>query len=103
MWPLGLLVVVLLSPETAARDQKQPMIGEPAPAFSLKSLDGKIATRYAPAGAQPDLPRDQVPIASNLVLDRSGKIRFFSLLDTANFDAKLLALTVRLDALLTEK
>ena len=47
--------------------------------------------------------RDQVPIASNLVLDRSGKIRFFSLLDTANFDAKLLALTVRLDALLTEK
>ena len=69
----------------------------------LLDSDGKIATRYAPAGAQPDLPKDQVPIASNLVLDRSGKIRFFSLLDTANFDAKLLALTVRLDALLTEK
>ena len=44
MWPLGLLVVVLLSPETAARDQKQPMIGEPAPAFSLKSLDGKVVS-----------------------------------------------------------
>ncbi|PYV92622.1 MAG: hypothetical protein DMG05_03935 [Acidobacteria bacterium] len=44
MWPLGLLVVVLLSAETAARDQKRPMIGEPAPAFSLKSLDGKVVS-----------------------------------------------------------
>jgi len=44
MWPLGLLVVVLLSLEIAARDQKQPMIGEPAPAFTLKSLDGKVVS-----------------------------------------------------------
>jgi peroxiredoxin len=44
MWPLGLLAVALLSLETAARDQKQPMIGEPAPAFSLKSLDGKVVS-----------------------------------------------------------
>ncbi len=69
----------------------------------LLDADGKVATSYAPAGAQPDLPRDQVPIASNLILDREGKIRFYSLLDTASFDAKLVALTARLDELLSEK
>jgi peroxiredoxin len=65
--------------------------------------DGKVATSWAPAGVQPDLPRDQVPIASNLILDREGKIRFYSLLDTASFDAKLVALTARLEELLSEK
>jgi peroxiredoxin len=69
----------------------------------LLDPDGKISTSYAPAGVQPDLPRDQVPIASNLIIDRTGKIRFFSLLDTTNFDAKLLALTARLDQLLAGK
>ena len=67
----------------------------------LLDADGKVATIYAPAGAQPDLPRDQVPIASNLIIDREGKIRFYSLLDTASFDAKLVALTARLEELLS--
>jgi peroxiredoxin len=66
----------------------------------LMDSDGKIATSYAPAGAQPDLPRDQVPIASNLIIDQEGKICFYSLLDTADFDAKLISLTKRLDLLL---
>ena len=87
------------SKATTARWVKQVKYTFPV----LLDSDGKIATSYAPPGAQPDLSRDQVPIASNLILDRSGKIRFFSLLDTANFDAKLLALTARLDQLLTEK
>jgi hypothetical protein len=39
-------------------------------------------------------------IASNLIIDREGRIRFYSLLDSRNFDAKLVALTARLDALL---
>lgn len=69
----------------------------------LLDSDGKVATSYAPAGAQPDLPRDQVPIASNLILDREGKIRFYSLLDTNHFDAKLKDLTVRLEELLLSK
>ena len=69
----------------------------------LLDADGKVATSWAPAGAQPDLPRDQVPIASNLILDREGKIRFYSLLDTASFDAKLVTLTARLDELLSGK
>ena len=65
--------------------------------------DGKISVTYAPPGVQPDLARDQVPIASNLIIDRDGKIRFYSLLDSVHFDAKLLALTARLDQLLDAK
>jgi len=63
--------------------------------------DGKIAASYAPVGAQPDLPRDQVPIASNLIIDKQGKICFYSILDTANFDAKLISLTKHLQTVLS--
>ena len=69
----------------------------------LLDADGKVSTSYAPAGVQPDLPRDQVPIASNLIIDREGKIRFYSLLDTASFDARLVDLTARLEELLSGK
>ncbi len=69
----------------------------------LLDSDGKVAASYAPAGALPDLPREQVPIASNLIIDREGKIRFYSLLDTTSFDAKLTALTARLEELLSAK
>jgi len=66
----------------------------------LLDSDGSIAASYAPAGMLPDLPREQVPIASNLIIDREGRIRFYSLLDSRNFDAKLIALTARLNELL---
>ena len=69
----------------------------------LLDPNGKVSSAYAPPGVQPDLARDQVPIASNLIIDKDGKVRFYSLLDTANFDAKLLALTARLDQLLAAK
>jgi hypothetical protein len=49
---------------------------------------------------QPDLGRDEVMVASNLLIDREGRIRFFSLLDTAGFDARLVNLRAVLDALL---
>jgi hypothetical protein len=66
----------------------------------LLDLDGKVSASYAPEGVLPDLPRSQIPIASNLVIDREGKIQFYSLLDSRNFDAKLIALTARLEELL---
>ena len=68
----------------------------------LLDTDGEVATRYATPGAVPDLPRDQVPIASNLIIDPAGRIAFYSMLDSMNFDAKLVALTARLDELLTD-
>ena len=67
----------------------------------LLDSDGAVSASYAPEGVLPDLPRDQVPIASNLIIDKEGKIRFYSLLDSANFDAKLIQLKERLDLLLS--
>ena len=68
----------------------------------LLDEDGKVSASFAPPDVLPDLPRDQVPIASNLIIDDEGKIRFYSLLDSANFDAKLVQLRERLDRLLSE-
>ncbi|MBI5716602.1 MAG: TlpA family protein disulfide reductase [Burkholderiales bacterium] len=63
----------------------------------LLDSDGAVATRYAPKDVQPDLGRDEVMVASNLLIDKEGRIRFFSLLDTARFDARLVALRAALD------
>lgn len=69
----------------------------------LLDEDGSVSASYAPEGVLPDLPRDQVPIASNLIVDKDGKIQFYSLLDSVNFDAKLVALKARLDDLISER
>lgn len=66
----------------------------------LLDTNGAVSTKYAPEGVQPALARDEVPIASNLVIDKEGKIRFYSLLNTVNFDAKLSKLQEKLDELL---
>jgi hypothetical protein len=68
----------------------------------LLDLDGEVSTRFAPADVLPDLPRDQVPIGSNLIIDREGRFRFYSLLDSVHFDAKLAELIARLNELLAE-
>ncbi len=65
--------------------------------------DGSVSATYAPDGVQPDLPRDQVPIAGNLIVDKAGTIQFYSLLDSVNFDARLAGLKAKLDALLLER
>lgn len=66
----------------------------------LLDLDGSVSSRYAPEGVQPDLARDEVPLASNLIIDPEGKIRFYSLLNTTAFDAKLTKVRQTLDVLL---
>jgi peroxiredoxin len=66
----------------------------------LLDTNGAVSAKYAPEGVQPALARDEVPIASNLVIDKEGKIRYYSLLNTASFDAKLTKLKQRLDELL---
>jgi hypothetical protein len=48
----------------------------------------------------PDLSRDEVMLASNMIIDPQGEIQFLSLLDSKNFDAKLVDLRARLDELL---
>ena len=68
----------------------------------LLDTSGAVSAKYAPEGVQPDLARHEVPIASNLVIDKEGKIRFYSLLNTVSFDAKLTKLKEQLDELIKD-
>ncbi|MBX2871110.1 MAG: TlpA family protein disulfide reductase [Saprospiraceae bacterium] len=66
----------------------------------LLDTDGSVAASFAPQDVLPDLARDEVMLAANLLIDPDGKIRFFSLLDTKAFDAELINLKRVLDELL---
>ena len=67
----------------------------------LLDSDGSVAASYCPSEVQPDLARDEVMIASNLIIGTKGEIQFFSLLDTQSFDAKLEQLRAKLNELLS--
>ncbi len=67
----------------------------------LLDSDGTVAASFAPDDILPDLARDEVMLASNILIDPEGKIQFLSLLDSKNFDAKLVKLKSKLDELLT--
>ena len=69
----------------------------------LMDTDGKVSAAYAPDGVLPALERSEVPIASNLIIDKEGKIQFYSLLNTTAFDAKLTKLKQKLDELMAAK
>lgn len=66
----------------------------------LLDADGAVAASFAPEDVLPDLARDEVMLASNILIDPEGKIQFLSLLDSKNFDAKLVDLKAKLDELL---
>ncbi|MCX2681730.1 peroxiredoxin family protein [Galbibacter sp. EGI 63066] len=66
----------------------------------LLDSDGAVAASFAPEGVLPELSRDEVMLASNMLIDPEGNIQFMSLLDSKNFDAKLLQLKERLNELL---
>ena len=66
----------------------------------LLDPDGSVAAKYAPPSVLPDLARDEVVLASNILIDPEGRMQFRSLLDTPNFDAKLVALRARLEELM---
>ncbi|HMB90614.1 MAG TPA: TlpA disulfide reductase family protein [Rhodothermales bacterium] len=93
------LVINVGESNTAAARWKQEA------AFSFPMLldrDGTVAARFAPPQAQPDLPRHEVMVASNLIVDQAGNVRFISLLDTRTFDAQLIELQACLDKVLAE-
>ncbi|GJM29383.1 MAG: hypothetical protein DHS20C17_20180 [Cyclobacteriaceae bacterium] len=68
----------------------------------LLDVDGSVAASFAPDDVLPDLSRDEVMLASNLIIDPQGEIQFLSLLDSKNFDAKLVDLKAKLDELLQQ-
>lgn len=66
----------------------------------LLDQDGAVAASFAPDDVLPDLARDEVMLASNILIDPEGEIQFLSLLDSKNFDSKLVELKAKLDELL---
>ena len=66
----------------------------------LLDEDGAVAASFAPEDILPELARDEVMLASNILVDPEGRIQFMSLLDSRNFDAKLIDLKKRLDEIL---
>jgi peroxiredoxin len=69
----------------------------------LRDEGGKTALLFTPPGAQPELKdRKMALVTSNLVIDPQGRIRFFTLVDTVHFDARLVHLRKAVDRLLAE-
>ena len=69
----------------------------------LRDADGAVSLRFLPAGAQPDFKdRTMALVTSNLVIDKTGKIRFFTVLDTVHFDAKMVHVRGAVDRVLAE-
>lgn len=66
----------------------------------LLDSDGEVAASFAPQDILPELARDEVMLASNLLIDPEGNIQFMSLLDSKNFDVELNGLRDRLNELL---
>lgn len=67
----------------------------------LYDAKDEVATAYDPENAQPAFKdRRKVVVTANLVLDREGRIRFFTLADTTHFDAKLVYARRAIDELL---
>jgi peroxiredoxin len=64
----------------------------------LHDREGVVSTAYAPAHALEGVKdRTKVVVTSNLVIDREGRIRFFTLLDTTHFDADLVHVRSAID------
>ena len=69
----------------------------------LRDEGGAVALRFTPPGAQPQFKdRTKALVTSNLVLDVDGRIRFFTVLDTVHFDAKLGQVWHAVDRILAE-
>jgi peroxiredoxin len=71
----------------------------------LLDATGAVTSSYAPPGDfAPDLKREEVMIASFMIIDPEGTIRFLKLNeDVASFDARLIKLRETLDALLPKQ
>lgn len=92
------LIIDVKEPDHLVKEKLQDRFNFSFPV--LLDEDGAVAASFAPEGVLPDLARDEVMLASNLLIDPDGQIQFMSLLDSRNFDAKLIALKEVLDGLL---
>ena len=73
----------------------------PMPIPVLRDRTGEVVASYTPDKAQPAIKdRAAVLVTSNLVIDPEGRIRFFTMVDTASFDADLVFVRRAVDDLL---
>jgi peroxiredoxin len=73
----------------------------PMPIPVLRDRTGEVVASFTPDRAQPAVKdRSAVLVTSNLVIDPAGRIRFFTMVDTANFDADLVFVRRAVDDLL---
>jgi peroxiredoxin len=73
----------------------------PMPIPVLRDRAGDVVASYTPDRAQPAVKdRAAVLVTSNLVIDAEGRIRFFTMVDTAHFDADLVFVRQAVDDLL---
>jgi peroxiredoxin len=69
----------------------------------LRDADGAVTATFTPAKAQPHIKdRATVLVTSNAVVDREGRIRFFTMVDTVHFDARLVHARRAIEGLLAE-
>lgn len=94
------LIIDVKEPSSLVQEKMQDRFNFSFPV--VLDEDGAVAASFAPEDVLPDLARDEVMLASNILVDPQGNIRFMSLLDSKNFDAKLLGLKAKLDELLVE-
>ncbi|WP_274474951.1 peroxiredoxin family protein [Mangrovimonas aestuarii] len=94
------LIIDVKEPQSLVKEKLQDRFNFSFPV--LLDEDGTVAASFAPEGVLPDLARDEVMLASNLLIDPEGNIQFLSLLDSKNFDAKLVSLRSKLDELLSK-
>jgi thioredoxin-dependent peroxiredoxin len=73
----------------------------PMPIPVLRDPTGAVVASYTPDRAQPAVKdRAAVLVTSNLVIDPEGRIRLFTMVDTAHFDAELVSVRRVVDDLL---
>ena len=95
---VAVLIIDVKEPKELIKEKLQDKYNFTFPI--LIDIDGKVAASFAPEDVLPELARDEIMLASNLLIDPQGKIQFMSLLDTKNFDVKLTHLKSKLDELL---
>lgn len=98
---VSVLIIDVKEPQELVKSKLQDRFNFTFPV--LLDPDGKVAAGFAPPDVLPDLARDEIMLASNLLIDPDGTIQFMSLLDSKNFDAKLVELKSKLNGLLASK
>ena len=98
--PKGVRTVAVVVADTEAGAKKYlDRVAMPFPV--LRDAKDEVALAYDPENALPSFKdRRKVVVTANLVLDRDGRIRFFTLADTTHFDATLVHARRSLDDLL---